>query len=208
MKLLVVGASGRTGRLLVAQALGHGHDVTAFARDAGSDMTPQERLCVMVGDASDPAALATAIEGQDAVISVLAARSGEPAAIYADGTANVVRLMTARGIDRLVVASAAGVGGHRRELPLPYQALLLLPRLRRDYEAMEAMEGDVMLSDLDWTIVRAAALSNHAQTGHYRVVEGPVVPKGQRISRADLAALLLKVAEMGLYRRRVVAVAY
>jgi putative NADH-flavin reductase len=207
VRLLVVGASGRTGRLLVAQALGHGHDVTAFVRDS-TDAAPRERLRVMVGDASDPAALAPAIEGQEAVVSVLAARRGEPADIYADGTANLVRLMTARGVDRLVVASAAGVGGHKRELPLPYQALLLLPRLQRDYEAMEAMEGDVMLSDLDWTIVRAAALSNRAQTGHYRVVEGPVVPKGLRISRADLAALLLKVAETGLYRRRVVAAAY
>jgi len=65
-----------------------------------------------------------------------------------------------------------------------------------------------MLSDLDWTIVRAAALSNREQTGHYRVVEGPVVPGGLRLSRADLAALLLKITEMGLYRRRVVAAAY
>lgn len=207
MRLLVVGASGRTGGLLVAQALGHGHDVTAFVRDA-AEVAPGERLRVAVGDAADPAALASALEGRDAVISVLAARRGEPAGVYADGTANLVRAMTARGVDRLVVASAAGVGGHKRELPLPYQALLLLPRLRRDYEAMEAMEGEVMLSDLDWTIVRAAALSNRTQTGHYRVVEGPVVPKGLRIARADLAALLLKVAEMGLYRRRVVAVAY
>jgi putative NADH-flavin reductase len=207
VRLLVVGASGRTGRLLVAQALGHGHDVTAFVRDA-NDITSGERLAVVAGDAADPAALASAVEGQDAVISVLAARRGQPASIYADGTANLVRAMTARGIDRLVVASAAGVGGHTRELPLPYQALLLLPRLRRDYEAMEAMEGEIMLSDLEWTIVRAAVLSNKQQTGHYRVVEGPVVPKGLRISRADLAALLLKIAETGRYGRRVVAVAY
>ncbi|MDO8916025.1 MAG: NAD(P)H-binding protein [Coriobacteriia bacterium] len=207
MRLLVVGASGRTGRLLVAQALGHGHDVTAFVRDA-NDITSGERLAVAAGDAADPAALAFAVEGQDAVISVLAPRRGEPASIYADGTANLVRAMTTRGVDRLVVASAAGLGGHKSELPLPYQALLLLPRLQRDYEAMEPMEGEVMLSDLEWTIVRAAVLSNKQQTGHYRVVEGPVVPKGLRISRADLAALLLKIAETGRYGRRVVAAAY
>jgi putative NADH-flavin reductase len=208
VRLLVVGASGRTGSQVVEQALGHGHEVTAFVRDSADALAAQDRLRVIVGDAADPAALARAVEGQGAVISVLAAKRGEPGSIYADGTANLVRAMTARGIDRLVVASAAGVGGHKRELPLAYQALLLLPRLRRDYEAMEAMEGEVMLSDLDWTIVRAAALSNRPQTGHYRVVEGPVVPGGLRLSRADLAALLLKVAEMSLYRRRVVAAAY
>jgi len=208
VRLAVIGASGRTGRLLVAQALGHGHEVVAFMRESDVRLEARERLSVVSGDAADPSALARAVEGQEAVISVLAARRGEPASIYADGTANLVRVMTARGVDRLVVASAAGVGGHKRELPLAYQALLLLPRLRRDYEAMEAMEGDVMLSDLDWTIVRAAALSNREQTGHYRVVEGPVVPGGLRLSRADLAALLLKITEMGLYRRRVVAAAY
>jgi putative NADH-flavin reductase len=208
VRLAVIGAAGRTGRLLVSQALGHGHEVTAFVRETEGSPVARERLRVLAGDVGDPGALAAALQGQDAVISVLAARRGEPAAVYADGTANLVRLLTARGIGRLVVASAAGIGGHKRELPLAYQALLLLPRLRRDYEAMEIMEGEVMLSDLDWTIVRAAALSNRAQTGHYRVVDGPVVPKGYRLGRADLAALLLKIAETGLYRRRIVAAAY
>jgi putative NADH-flavin reductase len=201
VKLVVIGASGRTGRLLVAQALGHGHDVTAFVRSGEAFPVPHEHLRVIT-------ALATAVEGQDAVISVLAARRGDPASIYADGTANLVRVMTARGIRRLVVASAAGMGGHKRELPPAYRALLLLPRLQRDYEAMDLMEGDVMLSDLDYTIVRAAALSNKAQTGHYRIVEGPVVPKGYRLGRADFAALLLKIAETGRYPRRIVAAAY
>lgn len=208
MRLAVIGASGRTGRLLVAQALGHGHDVTAFVRAPERLPAAHERLRVLVGDADDPAALAGAVENQDAVISVLGARRGEPAAIYADGMANLVRVMTARGVRRLVIASAAGMGGHKRELPLAYQVLLLLPRLLRDYEAMELMEGEVLLSDLDWTIVRAAALSNRRQTGHYRVVSGPVVPKGLRLGRADFAALLLKIAETGLYARRIVAAAY
>lgn len=208
MRITVIGASGRTGRLLVEQALGHGHEVTAFVRDAARLPITHERLTVVVGDARDPAALASAIDGRDAVVSVLGARKREAASIYADGTANLVRVMSARGVRRLVVASAAGLGGHIGELPLPYRALLMLPRLRRDYAAMELMEGEVMLSDLDWTLVRAAALSNRPQAGHYRVVDGPVVPKGSRIGRADLAALLLKVAETGRYPRRVVAVAY
>ncbi|HEX9092422.1 MAG TPA: NAD(P)H-binding protein, partial [Coriobacteriia bacterium] len=70
------------------------------------------------------------------------------------------------------------------------------------------MEGDVMLSDLQWTIVRAAVLTNRPRTGHYRVVEGPVVPRGLTISRADLAGFLLKVAESSRYSQRIVAVAY
>jgi putative NADH-flavin reductase len=208
VRLLVVGASGRTGVHVVAQALGHGHEVTALVREAELPVTAHERLRIVVGDVLDPAQLGPAVQGQDAVISVLAARRGELASVYADGTANLVRAMTARGVERLVVASAAGMGGHVRELPLAYRALLLLPRLRADYAAMELMEGDVMLSDLEWTIARAAVLTNRSQTGHYRVVDGPVAPKGLSISRADLAAFMLKVAESRRYIRRIVAVAY
>ncbi len=70
------------------------------------------------------------------------------------------------------------------------------------------MEGDVMLSDLDWTIVRPARLTDGPQTGEYRVVEGGPVPGGSKVSRADAAALILKAAEAGLYSRRIVSAAY
>lgn len=208
MRILVLGASGPTGRLLVGQALGHGHEVTAFVRNPAQLLVEHERLRLLAEDAMEPASLSDAVEGQDAVISTLGARAGESARICTDGTANLVRAMVAQGVDRLVVVSAAGIGGHKRELPLAYQVVLLWPRLRADYRAIQIMEDDVMLTDLDWTIVRASVLTNRPQTGHYRVVDGPVVEGGMFISRGDLAALLLKCVETGRYVRRVVAVAY
>jgi putative NADH-flavin reductase len=208
MKLLVVGASGRTGRLVVEQALGHGHEVTAFVRDPGRLAMSHERLRVVVGDATTPATIAPALEGQEAVVSVLGASHGSLPTVLADGAANLVRAMTARGIMRLVIVSAAGVGGHARELPLLMRAFSVLPAMRAIRAAQEAMEGEVMLSSLEWTIVRAASLTNRERTGHYRVVEGPIVPGGTRIARGDLAALALKVAETGRYPRRIVSIAY
>jgi putative NADH-flavin reductase len=208
VKLLVVGASGRTGRLVVEQALGHGHEVTAFIRDSARFAMSHERLRVVVGDATAPATFAPALEGQDAVVSILGASHGSPPAVLADGAANLVRAMTARGIMRLVIVSAAGVGGHTGELPLVARAFSLMPAMRAIHEAQEAMEGEVMLSALDWTIVRAATLTNKERTGHYRVVEGPIVPGGKRIARGDLAAFVLKVAETGRYPRKIVSIAY
>jgi putative NADH-flavin reductase len=208
VKLLVVGASGRTGRLVVEQALGHGHEVTAFVRDPARLAISRERLSVVVGDATAPVTFAPALEGQDAVISVLGAGRGSAPTVLADGAANLARAMTARGVARLVIVSAAGVGGHAGELPLIARAFSLLPAMRAVREAQEAMEGEVMLSSLDWTIVRAATLTNKERTGHYRVVEGPIVPGGKRIARGDLAAFVLKVAETGRYPRKIVSVAY
>jgi putative NADH-flavin reductase len=208
IRLLVLGASGRTGRQVVEQALGHGHDVTAFVRDPSRLPLSHERLRVVVGDATRAADVQAAVDGQDAVISTLGGSGEKPVHVYSDGVANAIRAMTARGVHRLVVLSAVGVGTDGSGLPLAQRALRRLPAWRAICEDMERMEGDVMLSDLDWTIVRASALNDGPFTGHYRVVEGAAVPKGSHISRADTAALLLKCAEGELYLRRAVALAY
>jgi putative NADH-flavin reductase len=128
--------------------------------------------------------------------------------VYSDGIANTIRAMNARGIRRLVVVSAAGVGDDSSNLTFTMRAMHKVPRLIPIYQDMERMEGDVMLSDLDWTIVRPPVLTDGPLTGIYRVVEGNAVPKGSRISRADLAALLVKCAQGGLWVKKAVAIAY
>lgn len=208
MRILVLGASGRTGRHVVEQALGHGHEVVALVRDPAALPFAGPSLTVAVGDVTDPAAVQAALTGCDAVISALGSGGQRPVHVYSDGVANTIRAMTARGIRRLVVVSSSGIGVSPGELSVAGRAMRRLPKMRPVYEDMERMEGDVMLSDLDWTIVRPAALTEGAMTGIYRVVEGATVPKGARISRADLAALLLKCAEGKRYVRRAVAVAY
>lgn len=208
MRILVLGAGGRIGRHVVEQALGHGHDVTAFVRDPSRFGLTGERLRVVTGDVLEPASVQAAVEGQDAVIAALGGGGERPVHVHSDGIANTIRAMVARGVPRLVVVSAAGVGGDARGLPLTYRLLMATPYMRDVYEDLERMEGDIQLSDLDWTVVRPAGLTDGPQTGHYRIVEGSVVPKGSRISRADVAAMLLKCAEAGLYPRRAVAVAY
>jgi len=207
-RILVLGAGGRTGRLVVEQALGHGHRVTAFVRDPESLGISNDRLRVVSGDVTQAADVQAALPDQDAVISAVGSAGGKDLHVYSDGVANTIRGMTARGLARLVVLSAVGVGTDGAGLPFAQRALRKLPAMRAICEDMERMEGDVMLSDLDWTIVRASTLTDGPFTGVYRVVEGAFVPKGSQISRADVAALLLKCAEGELFLRRAVAVAY
>ncbi len=208
MRILVLGASGATGQQVVEQALSHGLEVVAFVRDAGRLPFTHERLTVIAGDVADSVALQTAVAGCDAVISTLGSRGQRPVTVYSDGIANTIRAMAARGIRRLVVVSAAGAGADSPDVPLRVRMMRKMPGLRPVYEDMERMEGDIMLSELDWTIVRAHALRDGPLTGLYRVVEGNSAPKGAHISRADLAALLLKCAQGDLYVKKAVAVAY
>jgi len=208
MRILVLGASGGVGRQAVEQALGHGHEVVAFVRGPAGLNLRSERLAVVTGDVTQAADVQRAMEGIDTVISALGSRGERPVNVYSDGIANTIRAMTARGVRRLVVVSSSGVGADASELSLAARAMRKLPNMRAVYEDMERMEGDVMLSDLDWTIVRPAALTDGPFTGIYRVVEGHSVPKGSKISRADVAALLVKCATGSLKVHRAIAAAY
>ena len=71
MNVIVFGASGATGRLVVEFAVAAGHVVTAFVRDASRLTVAQSRARVVEGDALDQTSVANALRGQDAVICTL-----------------------------------------------------------------------------------------------------------------------------------------
>ena len=74
MKLLVIGATGGTGRRLVQQALQQGHFVTAFARDPAKIQSTHTNLRVARGDVLKPDTIDAAVAGQDAVLCALGTR--------------------------------------------------------------------------------------------------------------------------------------
>jgi putative NADH-flavin reductase len=112
-------------------------------------------------------------------------------------------------VDRIVAVSAAGVGEPKdSNLPALYRRLVKSTTLREVYADMERMEHEIMLSEMTWTIVRPAALTDGPFTGEYRVAEGRSLEGGKRISRADLAAFILKSIEIPLWDRKGVAIAY
>ena len=110
MKLTIVAATGGIGRQLLEQALAAGHDVTAVARNPGR-LPPVPARAVTADLASaDPAALRGAVEGADAVLSGLGARSKAEAGVAWRGTWALTQAMRAAGVGRIVVVSAAPVG--------------------------------------------------------------------------------------------------
>src|SRR5947209_4729636 len=104
--LLVIGATRHTGKHLVQQALAAGHTVTALARDPARLDVQHERLSVVRGDVLDPATLAPAMAGQDAVISSIGVTSRGPTTLYSDGMRHIIQAMHATGVKRLVAVSA------------------------------------------------------------------------------------------------------
>ena len=198
VRITIFGATGGVGQHVVRQALGAGHDVTAFVRTAGRLNASGPRLTVAVGEVSDEAAVCRAVDGCDAVISALGPRTRRDAGIATTATGVLVRTMVETGVRRITVVSAAPLGepapGERwvtRRVITP----LLWTLLRPQYEDLRRMEGVLMASPVDWTIVRPPRLTNGPRTGRYRTVVGGAPLHGTQISRADLADALLKSVE-------------
>lgn len=206
-----MGASGRTGRVFTRFALAHGHEVTAFVHDPARFRMKAPRLTVAYGDARTPTDVAAAATDQEAIVSLLAPRGVDRRTgdIYLEGTRNLIAAADASGIRRLLVVSAEGAGVNPKELPPTYRYILKIPVVARLYPDIAAMELELMTrNDLDWTLVRPAVLTSERARGTYREAVGDVVPDGLRLSRADLAAFLLRVLERGEYVRQRVAVAH
>jgi uncharacterized protein YbjT (DUF2867 family) len=207
MRLLVVGASGRTGRSVVEQALGHGHDVRAVVHRTPL-ATEHDRLEVVHGDVRDLDFMLEAVGGMTAVASVLGARPGPESRVLPDGIATIIHAMATHAVSPLAAVSAAGAGNRSDPgLALGYR-MLMRTALKSTYDAFEEMEQRIMASDLEWTIVRPVGLTDGPLTGDYRVsLDGTVPPKSSTISRADVAAFVLKALETRAFSERAVVVA-
>ena len=199
-RLLIVGATGGTGRELVAQALERGHEVTAFARDPAALKIEHPRLRVARGDVLDFASVEAAVRGQEAVLSALGHRRYfPPTHILSEGTRNLVRAMETHGTRRFVCETSLGVGDSAGRMGLLFTLFvipLVLPFYYWDKVRQERVIAD---SRLDWVIVRPGALGNGRPRGVRR--HGPGVGSffwTPGIPRADVAAFMLdQVADDG-----------
>jgi putative NADH-flavin reductase len=194
MKIVVFGASGGTGRELVQQGLGLGHDVTAFVRNPAS-FTNQSSLRLAVGDARDGKAVAMAVAGQDAVLSALGARSLFDDRLLPESMAHILAAMQQHGVPRLIVLGASGaLPGAGKNLSPATRLLLDLVAatlLRKPFASQRAMQALIRNSDREWTVVQPPRLVNVPGRGVWRVDGEALAKGGLRIARADVAAFML-----------------
>ena len=190
MNLLVLGATGGTGRLVVEQALSAGHMVTALVRSPEKLATSQPNLRVVTGSATDLESVAAALQGADAVISTL----GGGGSVIADSTAAIVAAARQAGVRRVVVLSSWLVERDRMSPLLRLATGIAMGGLIKDKTAGEQL---LRQSDLDWTIVYASTLGDGPATGSTVLPEAANWTMSQKISRADVATWLVQAATDG-----------
>jgi uncharacterized protein YbjT (DUF2867 family) len=198
MKLVVFGANGPTGRLVVRRALDEGHAVTAVTRRPDAFPIADPRLAVAGADVLDgPDPVAAVVRGHDRVISTLGVPyTKDPVTIFSAGARNIIDAMRRHGLRRLVCVTSIGV---HPELPPDEKFIfrkvvgpILLSMGRPLYEDARRMEDVVRACDLDWTIVRPSGLFDTEAVSDYRVAVAPERVPGMFTSRADLADVLLR----------------
>jgi uncharacterized protein YbjT (DUF2867 family) len=194
LRVLVIGATGGTGRELVRQALELGHEVTAFVRKPAKLKIEHPNLRVVKGNVRDYASLESAMRGQNAVVSALGhKRLFWPTKILSEGTRNILRAMKACNTPRFICESSLGVGNAVGRLGLPatfFVVPLILPFYFWDRVRQEKIIEE---SDVDWVIVRPSTLNHQPARGQYRHapnIGNFIIPN--RISRADVADFMLQ----------------
>jgi putative NADH-flavin reductase len=204
MRLLIVGATGGTGRQLVRQALERGHHVTALARNPSRLEVRHERLAVVQGDVLDAPSVEAAVRGQDAVLCALGhKRWFYPTRILSEGTRNLIRAMEKQSVRRFVCETSLGIGDSFGRMGLYYTlfvGVFILPFYFFDKVRQERL---IRSSSLDWVIVRPGALTNGPKRGVYR--HGAKVGNWLwtvRISRAYVADFMLNQVTSDVYLRQ------
>ncbi len=198
MKIAMLGATGRTGRLVVDELIRRGHDVAALVRDAGRAALPVE-VTVHVGEARGP--LGPLLVGADAVISALGPVGKDPT-VHRDVAAALVEAMTEAGVTRFVGVSGAGIdvpGDTKSRRDRVISALMT--RFGGEMVADKAAEHAVWAaSGLDWTLVRPPRLVDSPVAGRVEHHAG-TSPRATSVARADLASFLVDCVEQRTYVR-------
>ena len=205
MKVLVVGAAGKTGRAVVDRAKAAGHQVTAFVHDATGYDVPGVR--VYAGDAADPRAVDAAVAGQDAVIDTIGGRTPyKQTTLETSAAKTIIGAMQRNDVRRLVVTSTIGEGDSVANTPF-YDRILLATLLRGATPDKAAMEKEVEASGLEWIITRPAILTDKPATGDVHVYRPDTGEKAHTITRDDLAAFLVAQLTSDEHLRHAVTIA-
>ena len=189
MKIVVFGASGRTGILTVYQALEKGHQVTAFARKTSSVTIQHRNLKIIQGDILQYESVSLAVEGQDAVISTLGVESRKYTTVLSDGTRNIIRAMNDLNVKRLICMSSAGILGD--DAGFWFGKIIMPLLLKQVFEDKKRQAKLIQESNLEWVILRPVGLTQAPKTGKYQINEK--IPSSSTIPRADVADFMLKL---------------
>jgi putative NADH-flavin reductase len=213
MKILLLGATGRTGKHVVNEALCKGYELNCLVRNR-QQVSSHALLTIMEGTPEKPSDLENAIQGSDAIISVLnVSRKSDfpwaplrsPKTLLCDVMKSLIPLATKHNVKRIVICSAWGASETKKDIPAWFRWFIDHSNLRFTYKDHERQEELLIRSNLSWTIVRPVGLTN-AKKNQEIMESFDNEPKPKlTISRASVAQYLVDALEReNLIQKKVV----
>lgn len=197
MRVTLFGATGKTGRYLIDEALSRAWDVTVVARTQTE--FAESRVRVVRGDLSDKKVLTESLRGADAVVSSLGpTRLRHPRGLpVTRATRALIEVMAELGIQRLVATSTGTArpdpgDGFDWKVWLPAKLIRLL--MPSSYAEMVGLADAVRASALDWTLVRLAVLTNGKASRHLNVGLYGHTAHSLTVPRVSVARFMLDLA--------------
>ena len=211
MRILLLGATGRTGKLVIEAAIRRGHKISAIARDP--EKLKNYQIDIIKGTPYDFETVEKAIEGCDAVINTLniSRKSDNPWAalvspidLISKSAANAVTAMTKADIKRFIALSTIGAGSSWKSAPGILRFIVSISNLKYAFRDHGKQEEILQNSSVEYTICRAPMLSNEINTkGAVAVREGENPPK-MKLSRNSAAEFFIKIIESKEHIREIV----
>ena len=198
MRLLILGASGRTGNHLVRQAIALGYEVTAFVRKPNKLPLSHESLRVIIGDARDRFAVERAFQYADTVIDAILPPADDPESTHADIITTVIHAMKKNGVARLVGFCDTHINIQHAGSAITQRlgTLLMRPSANRLSRTSQHYVDAIMHSQLDWSIVRTHTLTDDTFSGLY-AIDPSNRTLSAKVSRANAADFMLRIAANG-----------
>ena len=204
MKVLLLGATGRTGKLILNNLLQRGHHVNAIVRDASKINFSSDYLQVFVGSTLNESLLDKATEGCQAVISALNisrkndfpwSRLRTPKTLMSDTVEKLLPILNSRNIKRIIIISAWGANETRKHLPWWFSWLIKNSNINYGYLDHERQEKLLARKGLDWTAIRPAGLVNMAANKPVKISLNNSPKPSLIISRKAVANFAVDILE-------------
>jgi putative NADH-flavin reductase len=202
MKIVLFGATGNVGQRIVREALSRGHDVVGVVRDPGAHESPDPRVKLLRGDATDEPTVIGAVRGADAVVSAVSPRPngrGLPAPSLAKVARGLISGLGKAHVKRLLFVGGAATlkKNGTRILDLPDFPHAYKAEALSQAEALEILKHEA--AKLDWTYLSPAAeIHPGRRTGDYRITYDDLMVDGKgksEISFEDYAVAVVDELE-------------
>jgi nucleoside-diphosphate-sugar epimerase len=214
MHFLIIGGSGRTGEMIIDEALAKGHQATALVRKVSS-LAPRDNLTIVEGTplnaadigraftatASVPSAVVVALNARRAADSPFAAPSPDtPPRMMADSVANAIRSMKQHGVRKIVIMSSMGTGSSFAGLNFLMRILFTKSNMRLQMEDHNLVDTETRQANVDFVLVRPVMLAD-GPTAATKVF--PDCGKGSgfmpKITRSSVAKFMVEALEGDRY---------